>query len=182
MCSLHLTHPSAHTWSSGQPTLRRPGSSWGFGALPKGLTSVMNTSCQSWDSNPQPWVTLGFKSNALSIRPRLPPKKSAFSNKINVPFEWQMEILCSVHAVFTHNWTKLTQAKNHNGFKWLNFIFWVLALCPFQLYRDIWHWTVLHKAYHFDFKYPFMRMLMVCAIMWTLTRWPQAAAVTEMSS
>ncbi len=25
MCSLHLTHPSAHTWSSGQPTLRRPG-------------------------------------------------------------------------------------------------------------------------------------------------------------
>ncbi len=29
-----------HTWSSGQPTLRRPGSSWGFGALLKGLTSV----------------------------------------------------------------------------------------------------------------------------------------------
>ncbi len=31
-----------HTWSSGQPTLRRPGSSWGFGALLKGLTSVVN--------------------------------------------------------------------------------------------------------------------------------------------
>ncbi len=27
------------------------------------------TSCRSWDSNPQPWVTSGFKSNALSIRP-----------------------------------------------------------------------------------------------------------------
>ncbi len=27
MCSLHLTHPSAHTWSSGQPTVQRPGSS-----------------------------------------------------------------------------------------------------------------------------------------------------------
>ncbi len=27
------------------------------------------TSCQSRDSNPQPWVTSGFKSNALSIRP-----------------------------------------------------------------------------------------------------------------
>ncbi len=27
------------------------------------------TSCQSRDSNPQPWVTFGFKSNALSIRP-----------------------------------------------------------------------------------------------------------------
>ncbi len=56
MCSLHLTHPSphthAHTWSSGQP----PGEqSW--------------TSCRSRDSNPQPWVTSGFKSNALSIRP-----------------------------------------------------------------------------------------------------------------
>ncbi len=61
-----------HTWSSGQPTLRRPGSSWGFGALPKGFTSVMDTSCQSRDSNPQPWVTSGFKSKALSIRPRLP--------------------------------------------------------------------------------------------------------------
>ncbi len=44
-------------WSRGQPTLRRPGSSWGFGALLKGLTSVVDTSCQSRDSNPQPWVT-----------------------------------------------------------------------------------------------------------------------------
>ncbi len=52
MCSLHLTHPSTHTWSSGQPTVQRPGSSRG--------------------RIPQPWVTSGFKSNALSIRPRLP--------------------------------------------------------------------------------------------------------------
>ncbi len=58
-------------WSSGQPTVRRPGSSWGFSALLKGLTSVVDTSYQSRDSNPQPWVTSGFKSNALSIRPRL---------------------------------------------------------------------------------------------------------------
>ncbi len=48
---------STHTWSSGQPTLRHPGSSWGFGALLKGLTSVVDTSCQSWDSNPQPRVS-----------------------------------------------------------------------------------------------------------------------------
>ncbi len=27
MCSLHLTHPSVHTWSSGQPTMQHPGSS-----------------------------------------------------------------------------------------------------------------------------------------------------------
>ncbi len=42
----------------------------GFGALLKRLTSVVDTSCQSRDSNPQPWVTSGFKSNTLSIRPR----------------------------------------------------------------------------------------------------------------
>ncbi len=61
-----------HTRSSGQLMLRRPGSSWGVSALLKGLTSVVDTSCQSRDSNPQPWVTVGFKSNALSIRPQLP--------------------------------------------------------------------------------------------------------------
>ncbi len=58
--------------SIGQPTLRRPGTSWGFGALFKRLTSVVDTSCQSQDSTPQPWVTSGFKSNTLFIRPRLP--------------------------------------------------------------------------------------------------------------
>ncbi len=30
MCSLHLTHPSVHTWSSGQPTVQCPGSSRGL--------------------------------------------------------------------------------------------------------------------------------------------------------
>ncbi len=30
MCSLHLAHPSVHTWSSGQPTVQRPGSSRGL--------------------------------------------------------------------------------------------------------------------------------------------------------
>ncbi len=57
MCALHLTHPSTHTRSSGQLTLRRSGSSWGFGALLKGLTSVVDNSCRRRDSNPQPWVT-----------------------------------------------------------------------------------------------------------------------------
>ncbi len=57
MCSLHLTHPSAYIWSSGLPTLRCPGSSRGFGALLKGLTSVVDNSCRSRDSNPQPRVT-----------------------------------------------------------------------------------------------------------------------------
>ncbi len=75
-----------HTWSSGQPRLRRPGSSWGFGALLKGLTSVVDNSSQSQASNPQPRITsptlypLGhdcprqvrYKSGSLTIRPRLP--------------------------------------------------------------------------------------------------------------
>ncbi len=30
MCSLHLTHQSVHTWSSGQPTVQHPGSSRGL--------------------------------------------------------------------------------------------------------------------------------------------------------
>ncbi len=47
MCFLHLTHPSAHTLGAGQPILQRPGSSWGFGALLKGLTSVVDNSCRS---------------------------------------------------------------------------------------------------------------------------------------
>ncbi len=46
-----------HTWSSGQPMQQRPGSSWGFGALLKGLTSFEDNSCRSRDSNPQPRVT-----------------------------------------------------------------------------------------------------------------------------
>ncbi len=53
MCSLHLTHPSAHTPGA----VGSPGSSWGFGPLLKGLTSVVDNSCRSRDSNPQPRVT-----------------------------------------------------------------------------------------------------------------------------
>ncbi len=57
VCSAFNPSKCTHTWSSGQPTLQRPGSSWGFSALLKGLTSVMNNSCWSWHSNPQPRVT-----------------------------------------------------------------------------------------------------------------------------
>ncbi len=84
-------------WSSGQPTLQRPGSSLGFGALLKGLTSVMDTSCRSWDSNPQPWVTSGFKSNALTIRPRLPRGQSWPVTSIETSIETFHELpACSV--------------------------------------------------------------------------------------
>ncbi len=42
MCSLHLTHPSAHTWSSGQPTCAAPGGAVG-GSVP-----CPRVSPQSW--------------------------------------------------------------------------------------------------------------------------------------
>ncbi len=57
--------------------LRHPGSSSGFGALLND-TSVMvleedtpptNNPCRTWDSNPKPSA---YKSDSLSIRPRLP--------------------------------------------------------------------------------------------------------------
>ncbi len=63
--------------------LQRPGSSWGFGALLKDTSVVVlkevlkvihsptNNPCRTWDSNPQP---LDYKSDALTIRPRLPLK------------------------------------------------------------------------------------------------------------
>ncbi len=58
MCSAFNPSKCTHTWSSGHPMLWRTGSSWGFGALLKGLTSVVDNSCRSRDSNPQPRVTI----------------------------------------------------------------------------------------------------------------------------
>ncbi len=58
MCSLHLTHPSAHTPGAlGSRHCGARGAVWWFGALLKGLTSVVDNSCRSRDSNPQPRVT-----------------------------------------------------------------------------------------------------------------------------
>ncbi len=57
LCSAFNPSKCTHTWSSGQPTIWHPGSSRGFGALLKGLTSVVDNSCQSQDSNTQPRVT-----------------------------------------------------------------------------------------------------------------------------
>ncbi len=78
------THtPWTHTRSSGQPfMLRHPGSSWGFGVLLKD-TSVVVLRVEralyihsphlqflpARDSNPWP---LGYESDSLTIRPRLP--------------------------------------------------------------------------------------------------------------
>ncbi len=69
LCSAFNPSKCTHTWSRGQPTLRRQGSSWGFGALLKGLTSVLDNSCRSRDSNPQPRVTSPM---LYPLEPRLP--------------------------------------------------------------------------------------------------------------
>ncbi len=75
------THtPWTHTRSSEQPfMLQRPGSSWGFGALlSRGIEGERVLYIHSpphrqflpaQDSNSQP---LGYKSDSLTIRPRLP--------------------------------------------------------------------------------------------------------------
>ncbi len=89
--ALHLTHlsehthtPWTHTRSSGQPMLRRPGSSWGFGALLKGTSVVVLRVERTLviHSPPPPTIPAGpetrtrdlwVTSPTLSIRPILPP-------------------------------------------------------------------------------------------------------------
>ncbi len=93
ICPLHLTHPSAHsqqwthTRSSGQPCCGARGAvggsvpcsrvspqSWYWRWREHLLfTPPTDNPCRTWESNLQP---LGYKSNSLTIRPRLPLKKS----------------------------------------------------------------------------------------------------------
>ncbi len=99
MCSLHLTHSSAHT----------PGAvgSWGIGVLLKGLTSVVDNSCRSRDSNPQPRVT---SRTTISIRATIQ------SIRLNYIFSY---VLCREHdSVFlTKNEMNTHQkGKNHEVF------------------------------------------------------------------
>ncbi len=79
------THSSEHTPGAvGSQCCGARGGSWGFGALLKGLTSVVvlrvervlvihspppTLPCWTWDSNPWP---SNYKSNSLYIRPQLP--------------------------------------------------------------------------------------------------------------
>ncbi len=103
ICPLHLTHPSAHsqqwthTWSSGQPYCGARGAvggsvpcsrvspqSWYWRWREHLLfTPPTDNPCRTWESNRQP---LGYKSNSLTIRPRLPLKFSAFNPSwVNTP-------------------------------------------------------------------------------------------------
>ncbi len=93
ICPLHLTLPSAHsqqwthTWSSGQPYCGARGAvgrsvpcsrvspqSWYWRWREHLLfTPPTNNPCRTWESNRQP---LGYKSNSLTSRPRLPIRRS----------------------------------------------------------------------------------------------------------
>ncbi len=89
MYSLHLTHPKwTHTRSSGQPCYSAQGAvggsvpcsrtpqSWYWGWRERWLfTPSAYNPCRTWDSNPQP---LDYKTNSLTIRPRLPQTFETF--------------------------------------------------------------------------------------------------------
>ncbi len=113
ICPLHLTHPSAHsqqwthTWSSGQPYCSARGAVGG--SVPCSRVSPQSwywrwrehllftpptyNPCRTWESNRQP---LGYKSNSLTIRPRLPPNAVIFfSQKKYHYFEWHMFLFIS---------------------------------------------------------------------------------------
>ncbi len=91
-CTLTAVNTHPEQWAA---ILRRPGSSWGIGALLKGLTSVVvlkveralvihsptDNPCRTWESNLQP---LGYKSNSLTIRPRLPHQSKSIQYKCNM--------------------------------------------------------------------------------------------------
>ncbi len=99
ICALQLTHPKCththtHTlleqWAAINDAA--PREKLGFGALLKGTSVVVlrvkraldihsppHNSCRTWDSNSQP---LGYKSNSLIIRPRLPLRKTCISENV----------------------------------------------------------------------------------------------------
>ncbi len=136
ICPLHLTHPSAHsqqwthTRSSGQPYCGARGAvggsvpcsrvspqSWYWRWREHLLfTPPTDNPCRTWESNLQP---LGYKSNSLTIRPRLPQP-------------WGSRAPCSVcimqtlHYVFVlTNWyrknikTVIYRLLNEREIRWL---------------------------------------------------------------
>ncbi len=110
-----------HTWSSGQPTQQRPGSSWGIGALLKGLTSVVDNSCLSRDSNPQPRVTSPM---LYPLEPRLPTTNLSLSSQRQV-YKVTIHFCCIFYCktflyvlVFPHVWNDMRVIK-----RWQKLIF-----------------------------------------------------------
>ncbi len=96
-----------HTWSSGQPTLRRPGSSCGFGALLKGLTSIVDNSSRSRDSNQQPQITSPTLYPLGHDCPATYSKLCTFSSQkeyilLGYSISRQTGILCTIQVFCAH--------------------------------------------------------------------------------
>ncbi len=144
MFSVFNPSKCTHTWSSGQPTLRRPGSSWGSGALLKGLTSVVDNSCRSRDSNPQPRVTsptLYPLGQRFSI-PVLAPPRSAHFLCYSYHFRCLFYSIASAlrsghHTTFLHDSSSKRTYCIHSELK--------CARCEFILYifTDVYYVTLV---------------------------------------
>ncbi len=115
MCSLLLTHPSAHTWSSGQLTLRCPLSSLEVRCLAQGSHLSHGQFLPEPRFEP---TTSGYKSDALSIRALTAP-------------------ITHLHAHRPHWGLDLTAVRHLNRLEWANaHIRWHLALWRGVLFMD----------------------------------------------
>ncbi len=135
ICPLHLTHPSAHsqqwthTRSSGQPYCGARGAvggsvpcsrvspqSWYWRWREHLLfTPPTDNPCRTWESNRQP---LGYKSNSLTIRPRL-PWMNVNVKKMNVIVSWELFLApLNKQAFIQRAWIKDSPSlAYHRGFE-----------------------------------------------------------------
>ncbi len=141
LCSAFNPSKCTHTRNSGQPTLRRPGSSWGFGALLKGLTSVVVLKVERtlvihfphWQFLPEPRfepTTSGYKSDALSIRPRLVEIRYLlmFISRLNDRFMCHLNNILGNTAI-CHNTLKSHKMVFVAGISFKKYTFWNVRLC-----------------------------------------------------
>ncbi len=93
MCSLHLNHPSAHTWSSGQLTVRRLGSSRG---LPPGARIQTHNLGLPWVSSPTLYP-LGHDCPKSLLQVRLELTTSALLCCV-LPYKYRALTYCATGA------------------------------------------------------------------------------------
>ncbi len=110
-CTLTAVNTHPEQWAA---MLRRPGSSWGIGPCSRVspqswywrwrehllFTPPTDNPCRTWESNLQP---LGYKSNSLTIRPRLP---RIYSTYICIYIQYIYMYIYTVHIyVYTYIYT-----------------------------------------------------------------------------
>ncbi len=142
ICALHLTHPSAHTWSSGQPTLRCPGSSLEVRCLAQGS----HLSRRQFLPEPRfESTTSGYKSDALSIRATTTPTTASqvprpeldwsAESQVLIPAEhlwcdlkckpWAKHSSPNTNDIWVQSFIKLQKYCNRGGnaiFKYMNYV------------------------------------------------------------